>query len=61
MENEKRSVLLNQIILDDFSIFAKEYGFKRSTLLNYAMLRLMVDGVDSEDVNHTINNYFKKK
>jgi hypothetical protein len=60
MENEKRSVLLNPIILGDFSIFAKEYGFKRSALLNYAMLRLMFDGVDSEEMNHAMNNYFKK-
>lgn len=60
MENRNRTVILNPSILNDFSIFAKEYGFKRSTLLNYCMLKVMSDGVDSEEVNHTIDNYFKK-
>ena len=60
MENRNRTVILNPSILNDFSIFAKKYGFKRSTLLNYAMLKVMSDGVDSEEVNHTIDNYFKK-
>ena len=60
MENMYKTVLLNSSILNDFSSFAKEYGFKRSTLLNYCMLKVMSDGVDSEEVNHTIDNYFKK-
>lgn len=62
MKDIARHVILNPAILNDFSAFAKHYGFRRSTMLNYALVKVMIDGsVSQEDVNHTIQDYLKIK
>lgn len=60
MKDIVRGVIINPNILDDFSAFTKHYGFRRSTLLNYALVKVMIDGsVSQEDVNHIRQDYLK--